>query len=158
MKILPLSDIASMSRVSNMFLLGLVLACGTPTFLQAQSQLPGGIIGGSGSGPYVYSLTFTDAAGATSPVGSIWYAWIPGFFYLPGTPTSAFAPAGWTATISGHSIQFVANSPANDITAGHSLSGFGYQASFSPAQLSAAPNSADSVAYSVCSGRRRFET
>ena len=96
----------------------------------------------------MYSLVFGDAAGASSPIGSVWYAWIPGFFYLPGTPTSAFAPLGWTATVSGASVQYVANSPADDITAGHSLSGFGYQATFSPAQLAAAANSGVSVAYS----------
>jgi hypothetical protein len=130
-------------------LLGLMLAVGTATSLQAQGQLASGTVSGSGSGPYTYSLTFSDAAGATSPIGSVWYAWVPGVFYLPGTPTSASAPAGWTATVSGTSVQYVANSAGNDILAGQSLSGFGYQAAFSPAQLAAAPNSGRSDAYSA---------
>ena len=130
-------------------LLGLMLVAGTATSVRAQGQLASGTIGGTGSGPYVYSLTLSDAVGATSPIGSVWYAWVPGFFYLPGVPSSASAPAGWTATISGNSIQYTANSPANDITAGQSLSGFGYQATFSPAQLAAAPNSGRSDAYSA---------
>jgi hypothetical protein len=113
----------------------------------AQGQIASGIISGSGSGPYSYGLSFTDAANATSPIGSVWYAWIPGFDYLPSTPTSASAPTGWTATISGNSIQFVANSAANDIAPGQTLSGFGYQATFSPSELAAAPNSGKSVAY-----------
>jgi hypothetical protein len=129
-------------------LLGLMLAFGTATFVHAQGQIASGTISSSGSGPFTYDLTFSDAAGATSPIGSVWYSWIPGQFFLPGTPTSASTPAGWTASIQANSIQFIANSPANDITAGHSLSGFGYQATFSPAQLAAAANSGESVAYS----------
>ena len=58
-------------------------------------------------------------------------------------------PSGWTATIQSDSIQFVANAPADDIAAGQSLSGFSYQAAFSPAQLAAAPNSRRSDAYSA---------
>src|SRR5258708_22731673 len=63
-------------------------------------------------------------------------------------PTSASAPAGWTATISGNSVQYVANSPGNDILAGQTLSGFGYQATFSPATLASTANSGKSDAYS----------
>ncbi len=114
----------------------------------AQGQVATGILSSSGSGPYTYNLSFSDAANATSPIGSVWYAWIPGGFFLPGPPASASTPAGWTANISGHSIQFVANSAANDIAPGQTLSGFGFAATFSPSQLAAAPNSGESVAYS----------
>jgi hypothetical protein len=136
------------ATATGRILLGLTLVAGTAASVHAQGQLASGTVSGSGSGPYTYSLTFSDAAGSTSPVGSVWYAWIPGFFYLPGVPTSAAAPAGWTATVLGSSVQFVASSPANDITAGSTLSGFSYQAAFSPAQLAAAANSGVSVAYS----------
>jgi len=129
-------------------LLGLMLVAGTASSVRAQGQLPSGTISGSGSGPYTYSLSFSDGASSTSPVGSVWYAWKPGFFYLPGVPTGASAPTGWTANISGDSIQFTANSPANDIPIGGTLSGFSYQAAFSPAQLAAALNSGLSDAYS----------
>jgi hypothetical protein len=114
----------------------------------AQGQIASGIISGSGSGPYNYSLSFTDATAATAPIGSVWYAWVPGGFFLPSVPTSANAPSGWTATIDAHSIQFTANSSANYIVPGQTLSGFSYQATFSPSQLAAAPNSGESVAYS----------
>jgi hypothetical protein len=139
---------AGITTAAGKILLGLMLVAGTATSVQAQGQIASGTISGSGSGPYTYSLSFSDAASSTSPIGSVWYAWIPGFFYLPGTPTSASAPAGWTATVFSDSVQFVANSPANDILVGSTLSGFSYQASFSPAQLAAAPNSELSVAYS----------
>ena len=128
-------------------LLTALLVTGTIASLHGQGTLPTGTIGNTGTGPYTYNLTFSDPASATSPIGSIWYAWVPGFFYLPGVPTSASAPAGWTATVFSDSVQFVANSAANDITAGSSLSGFSYNANFTPAQLAAAPNSGVSVAY-----------
>jgi hypothetical protein len=125
------------------------LVATTAASVHGQGQIPSGTISGSGSGPYTYNLVFSDAVGSLSPVGSVWYGWIPGFFYLPGVPTSALAPAGWTATISSDSVQYVASSSANDIPIGGSLSGFGYHAAFSPAQLAAAPNSGLSVAYSA---------
>ena len=128
-------------------LLGLVLLAGSATSSRAQGQIASGTLASSGTGPYTYSLTFSNAANATSPIGSVWYAWIPGQFYLPGVPTSALAPVGWTPTVFNNSIQFVANSPADDIAAGSSLSGFSYQATFTPAQLALAPNSGVSVAY-----------
>jgi hypothetical protein len=143
-----LTKSTSIMTAAEGILLGWMLAAGTATFVQAQGQIASGTIRSSGVGPYSYSLTFSDAPNSTSPIGSVWYAWIPGSFYLPGPPTKASVPAGWTANISGHSIQFVANSSANDILPGQSLSGFGYQANFTPTQLAAAPHSGDSVAYS----------
>jgi hypothetical protein len=140
----PFTCLAAATRI----LLGSVLAFGTATFVHAQGQIASGTISGSGSGPYTYDLTFIDDASASSPIGSVWYSWVPGLFFLPGTPTSASAPAGWSATVFANSVQYVANSPANDIAAGQSLSGFSYQATFSPAELAAAANSGESVAYS----------
>jgi hypothetical protein len=78
----------------------------------------------------------------------MWYAWVPGLFFLPSTPTGASAPSGWTATIALNSIQYTANSSASYINPGESLAGFGFAATFSPAELAAAQNSGLSVAYS----------
>jgi hypothetical protein len=113
----------------------------------AQGDVPSGTITGSGAGPYTYNLTFSDASSATSPIGSVWYAWIPFAFYLPGTPTTASAPFGWSASVVNNSIEFVSSSSAYDIAPGSSLSGFSYQASFSPATLAGTPNSGLSDAY-----------
>jgi hypothetical protein len=135
------------TTAAGRILLGLMLVAGTANSVHAQGLIVSGTVSGSGSGPYTYNLSFSDAASSTSPVGSVWYAWIPGAFYLPGVPTSAAAPAGWTAAVDANSVQFVASSPTNAITAGSSLSGFSYQAAFSPAQLAAAANSGLSVAY-----------
>jgi hypothetical protein len=130
-------------------LLSLMLMAGTATSVRAQGQIASGTISGSGSGPYTYNLTFSDSGSATSPIGSVWYGWIPFAFYLHGTPTSASAPAGWTHSIDANSIEFVASSPANDIPIGGSLSGFGYTATFSPATLAGTPNSGLSDAYAA---------
>lgn len=129
--------------------LGCLLAIALPTQVKAQGQIASGTYSSSGSGPYTYNLSFTDAPTSTSPIGSVWYSWIPGNFDLPGTPTSASAPSGWTATISGHSVQYVASSPASYIQAGQTLNGFSYQATFTPAQLAAMANSGRSDAYSA---------
>lgn len=149
MKKMSPTTFSFLTKTAKRILLGGLLVTAAVGQVHAQGQVASGTILGSGSGPYVYNLTFSDAPGATSPIGSIWYAWVPGSFYLPSAPTSASAPAGWTANISGNSVQFVASSPANYITAGQSLSGFSYQATFSPAQLAAAPNSGRSDAYSA---------
>ena len=149
MKNMMQSPFTCLATATTRVLLGSMLAFGTATLVHAQGQIASGTISGSGSGPYTYDLTFSDDASATSSIGSVWYSWIPGQFFLPGDPTpgSASAPAGWTATIVNNSIQFAANSPANDIAAGQTLSGFSYQAAFSPAELAAAANSGESVAY-----------
>lgn len=125
----------------------LVVAGSASSF--AQGEVASGTVSGSGTGPFNYSLAFTDDPAATSPIGSVWYSWVPGSFFLPSMPTGASAPSGWTATVSGNSVQYVAIGVADYITPGHSLSGFGYTANFSPAQLAAAPNSGESVAYAA---------
>ena len=136
---LPLSRAAGSLARARSLACGILLGLMITAKANAQGDIPSGTILGTGTGPYSYSLTFSDAAGATSPIGSVWYAWIPGAFYLPSSPSSASAPAGWTASIVGDSVQFVANSSAFDIAPGGSLPGFGYHASFSPSTLASAP-------------------
>ena len=137
------------TAAAGRILLGLLLVAGIATSVLAQGESASGTISGSGSGPYTYALSFSDAPSATSPVGSVWYGWTTSGFFLPGNPTSASAPSGWTAALSGNSVQYTANSPASYIPIGGTLSGFGYHAAFSPAQLAAAPNSGLSEAYAA---------
>ena len=136
---------ASKQVTGMVFVIILFISTGT---VFGQGELGSGTVSGSGSGPFTYSLSFSDAPNATAPIGSIWYAWVPGLFFLPSTPASASAPSGWTATISGNSIQYTANSSASYINPGESLAGFGFEALFSPEELAAAQNSGLSVAYS----------
>jgi hypothetical protein len=136
------------TRTGSLWLV-LLLASGAARIVLAQGEIASGTVSGSGSGPYTYDLTFGASPSSLSPVGSVWYAWTPSGFYLPGDPIAgtAHAPSGWTANILANSIQFSANSPANDIPIGQMLPGFIYQANFTPTQLAAAPNSGLSVAY-----------
>jgi septal ring-binding cell division protein DamX len=127
----------------------LVVALGAAAAsLQAQGILASGQISGVQASPgvYEYTLTISEGSGTTTPIGSFWYGWVPGDFFLPSAPTSASGPTGWSATPDGDSIQFSANSAANDIAPGTSKT-FNYVASFSPAQLAAAPSGGLSVAY-----------
>ena len=88
------------------------------------------------SGPdYTYSLTASDASGAGAPMGSFWFAWVPGKFFLPSVPLSATAPSGWTESIVNHSVQFVAGSSADYILPGSSLSGFTFTTVDTPAEI-----------------------
>ena len=66
--------------------------------LNVSAQISGVSIGG---GLYDYSITLTNKGDSTSPVGTFWYAWIPGQNYLPSDPASVSSPTGWTDTISG---------------------------------------------------------
>src|SRR5215472_16157749 len=132
---------------SACFLLAALIAGASAATASAQGDMPSGTLTSSGSGPsYIYDLTFSDALGASSSIGSVWYAWTPSGFFLPGVPTSVSAPTGWTYSIDGPSIMFTATSSVYDITPGNSLS-LSYTANFSPAQLAAAPNSGNSDAY-----------
>ena len=125
-----------------------ILLAGACTGRALAGNIPSGTVSGSGSGVYTYSLTFSDSAAATSPVGSVWYGWLPPVYnYLPGVPTAAAAPTGWTAAISGNSIEFYASSPTYYIQPGTTLSGFSYTANFSPATLASSPQAAYSYAY-----------
>jgi len=136
------------SMLTLLFAGAMALALGGSLTLQAQTINASGQVSGvlSSPGVYHYSLTIGEGTGTTTPIASIWYAWVPGVFYLPSVPTSASGPSGWTANIVANSIQFSANSSSDDIAPGTSKT-FDYFATFSPAQLAAAPNSGRSVAY-----------
>jgi hypothetical protein len=91
---------------------------------------------------YHYDITLTDTG--TTNIGSFWFAWVPGADFLDSTPSAATSPAGWgnpggapniiaASSFDGASIQWIAGS--NIITPGHSLSGFDFTTTDSPAAL-----------------------
>lgn len=133
---------------------GILLAVALAGFSAATAwaaDVPSGTVSGSGTGPsYIYTLSFSDGASATSPIGSVWYGWVyPVYNYLPGVPSSASAPSGWVATITNNSIEFIATSSSSYIQPGHSLSGFSYTASYTPATLQSDTAAAYSYAYTA---------
>src|ERR1035437_478849 len=106
---------AGITGAAGRILLSLILAAGTAASVHAQGEIGSGTISGSGSGPYTYSLSFSDAPRATSPIGSVWYGWTTSGFFFPGNPTSASGPTSWAAALHGQFRQYTANSSARYI-------------------------------------------
>ncbi len=88
-------------------LAGKATAAETATTSIAGTPLGGGIF------QYDISLTNTSTDGST--IGTLWFAWIPGDFYMEATPTNVSNSAGWQNNIiggGGESIQWQAGSTA----------------------------------------------
>lgn len=103
---------------------------------QAQGIIPSAtLVGTPGAGnTFDYTLTLNNGSAATSSIESLWYAWIPGYFFLPSAPSSASGgSSGWSANVFANSIQFQ-GSAANAIAPGHSAS-FTFVTTDSPTAL-----------------------
>src|SRR4051794_10777248 len=87
-----------------------------------------------------YSMTLTNASSSNAGIGTFWYSWVPGEDFLATRPTSVTPPPGWTDNITnmgpgdGFAIQFLANSPANDVQPGRSLN-FSFTSADSPTSV-----------------------
>ena len=82
---------------------------------------------------FQYNLTVQNVG--TTPIGSMWIAWIPGFFFLPHAPSASSAPANWTATPFGNSVQYAAASVGDDVQPGNTLSGFSFTVPDAPSVI-----------------------
>jgi hypothetical protein len=88
-----------------------------------------------------YSVTLNNDASSTVPIQTFWFSWIPGQDYMATSPLTVSNPPGWTDRIThggandGFAIQWVASTTASDVTAGSSLSGFGFTSTDTPASL-----------------------
>jgi hypothetical protein len=125
----------TLKLISPKLFLTLLAAWGASAVAFAQGESATGTVSGVLNGSlYDYTITLNNTSGSV-PIGSFWYSWTPTispFFYLPSTPGSAGAPAGWTAGVVANSIQF--SSSGTPLAPGQSIQ-FTYAASFSPAQL-----------------------
>ena len=89
-----------------------------------------------------YSITLTNSSSSTDPIGTFWFAWVPGADFLPTSPFDIKAPTGWTEMVThagagdGYAIQFVAGA-GSALAAGRSLSGFGFTSADTLTQLAA---------------------
>jgi hypothetical protein len=91
-----------------------------------------------------YSITLlnssTSTSTSTSPIGTFWFAWVPGADFLPTSPFNITTPTGWTEQVThtgpgdGFAIQFVAGT-GSLLAPGNSLSGFGFTSADAPTQL-----------------------
>jgi hypothetical protein len=119
-------------------LLGWLLVWTAANCVQAQLN-PSATLSSQPAGlNFNYTLTLNNNSTPSTPIETLWYAWVPGSDFLPTSPTSVQAPAGWTGTImgggpgDGFSIEFTTSTaPLNP---GNSLT-FQFQSSDTPAQL-----------------------
>ena len=100
----------------------------------------------TGNGPvFTYSLTLNNnsslPATSTNTIGTFWFAWIPGQDYLKTSPLTVSVPSGWTYSITGgsandgYAIRWVASNSASYVSAGNSLTGFGFTSNDAPASV-----------------------
>src|SRR3954454_3274416 len=86
------------------------------------------------------TITLSNDSSSNSGIGTFWYSWVPGKDFLATRPTSVTPPPGWTDHITnmgpgdGFAIQFLANSPANDVQPGTS-SRFSFTSADSPTSV-----------------------
>jgi hypothetical protein len=94
--------------------------------------------GNPAGGVYHYSAVLNNTG--TTTIGTFWFAWIPGYDFMPNIPSNILSPAGWGYYIeglpgNGYSVRWVAGSAADQIPAGGSLSGFAFDSTVTPAAL-----------------------
>ncbi len=89
-----------------------------------------------------YAITLTNSSASTDPIGTFWFAWVPGKDFMPDMPTNAQAPAGWDvnaithgAAPDGYAIRWEASPVTNALAPGSSLSGFSFTSPDSPTTL-----------------------
>jgi hypothetical protein len=93
----------------------------------------------TGPGSSQYNLALNNTG--TTTLGTFWFSWIPGDNFMPVSPTSITSPGGWQDMVThggpsnGFAIQWTAKTPANDLAAGSSLTGFSFDSSLTLAQL-----------------------
>jgi Hint domain len=84
-----------------------------------------------------YSITLTDTS--TTPIGTFWFAWVPGKDFLDTSPNTITNPAGWTNMIThfgssdGYAIQWKTSS--SFLAGDSSLSGFSFVSSDAPSAV-----------------------
>lgn len=134
-------------KARNMWIVAVAAALAVQaTLRQARATVledPSGTISTVSTSPnFSYAMTVKDASDATLPIGTVWFAWVPGEDFLPTSPLSETSPVGWTVgavthegSTDGYAIQWVASSDIYDVPIGGSLSGFGFTTADSPASI-----------------------
>jgi hypothetical protein len=115
--------IAGRLRFARATVLSLAAFVGGGQSLQAQNEMATAEMTdtAAGGGVYNYSILLQNTGPTT--IGTFWYAWIPGQYYLPTAPVSVQPPAGWTYSIvnpggAGASILYYANSTTTYLHSG----------------------------------------
>lgn len=135
---------ATLKLIVSRLFLTLLIGGGTVSVALGQGTLSGTatLTGVQNGSLYDYTLTLNNTG--TLPIGTLWYAWVPGGFFLPSNPTGVTAPSGWTGSIvstsdvgissyTAYSVRWVAGS-GYALAAGSQLS-LGFSSPDAPATL-----------------------
>ena len=95
------------------------------------------------SSSYQFSLSLTNTG--TAPIQTFWFAWddFPDVNFMTAVPTSITTPSGWVGFVThnavgpadGYGIQFYTFLSGSALTGGHTLTGFSFHSSETPAQM-----------------------
>ena len=126
----------ALKQISFKVSLTLFIVLGTVSTVFAQGETGTATLSGvPAAGMYDYTLTLHNTG--TVPIGTFWYAWVPGEFFLPSSPSSPTTPLGWSASTpssSGrYSVEYTASS-GYALAGGGTLS-FGFTSPDTPATL-----------------------
>jgi hypothetical protein len=103
-----------MTRFKKMtFLTTMALAAALAGKATAAETATTSISGTPIAGGFQYDISVTNTSTDGSTIGTLWFAWIPGDFYMEATPTDPGNSAGWQNNIiagGGESIQWQAGS------------------------------------------------
>jgi hypothetical protein len=86
-----------------------------------------------------YDITLHNTGSVN--IETFWFAWIPGYDYLPSSPTVTGTPTSWTTFIENlpntnrYSIEFYDTGTSNPLTSGNSSSAFQFTSPDSPTTL-----------------------
>ncbi|HUO06871.1 MAG TPA: PEP-CTERM sorting domain-containing protein [Phycisphaerae bacterium] len=132
------------------FMLAAVVTAPAFGAIQAAGTLSNKVVPGG----YEYDLTLQNTG--TTNIGSIWFAWIPGYDFLPSSPSAITAPTGWTHNVippsfsgDGYSIQWIASAP---LANGQSLPGFSFTTTEPPSIV----NGASPIFFGIYQTRQTF--
>ena len=113
--------------------------------LMADNIIPSAVITATPQGAdFKYDITLTNSSQSNAPIGTFWYAWVPGKDFLATSPISETAPTGWIDSIThtpgnppdGFAIQFIAgnNGTTNPVEPGSSMA-FSFVSADTPAMV-----------------------
>jgi PEP-CTERM motif-containing protein len=95
------------------FLMTIALAAALAGKATAAETATTSISGSPIVGGFQYDISVTNTSTDGSTIGTLWFSWVPGFFYMEATPTDVGNSAGWENNIiagGGESIQWEAES------------------------------------------------
>jgi hypothetical protein len=121
----------------HLFLLSALMLAGGPAVfasgLDATATFTDSLVS---PGEFQYDLTLNNTG--TTTIGTFWFSWIPGAGFMPVAPTAVLSPTGWSDILTNANSAIQWTTTTDLLAPGHSLSGFEFDSTLTPAQLQAA--------------------